>query len=168
MSNYNVTGRKLLNGKAKGGNLPVNRTLFRCMKRDMDGRPAVGNSADRLGVRIANAPGEPDIYPVNGMVAGHSGGMSATVDDPEMLPGHRKPKWLEGTARKGELFLIDGGLVTQSLAVEQRGHDINHYEFLPAYVMRIDDYQSHLESTRAHWIHIQDRQALQPYMEMRA
>jgi hypothetical protein len=68
--------------------------LFRSMKEDADGMPAIG---PMLGVRPGNAA-IPDVLAIHGtdVVLPDQGGMSVAPDDPMHLLKHRRPPSLGG------------------------------------------------------------------------
>ncbi|MCE9637382.1 MAG: hypothetical protein K8T90_16885 [Planctomycetes bacterium] len=76
--------------------------LYRTMRRDADGGPAVGRSARALGVRTEGDVR--DVTPVTGCVLPGAGGMSVAVGSPEALPPARRPVWVrrEGAPGRSE------------------------------------------------------------------
>lgn len=153
----------------QGGHLELKTTLFRGMYSAKDRKPKVGNSPNKLGVRAkGHDHGENfDVYPdANGNVA-PGAGMSVTSSDPKELPGHRKPKWLDGSSPSNELFVVEEIDVPPTLAVKQTGEKPTHFEVQPAEVMQLDVYRSELASTRGSWTFIQDAEALDNYLRQR-
>jgi hypothetical protein len=118
---------------------------------DVDGFPQIGDEGPRLGVRTINSDGDGDVAPdAAGSVHPGGGGMSVTVDDLKLLPGHRKPKWLGGKF-KGLVFMIDLARVPKALNVVQQGPEQHHFVFEPANIMSLVDLRHEVVSTRPDW-----------------
>src|SRR5438876_870665 len=73
----------------------VAECLYRSMKEDREGKPEVGRSARKLGVR----PGIDIVVEPDGTVVGGAGGMSVAPDSPANLPPHRRPPGHAGTGK---------------------------------------------------------------------
>src|SRR5262249_34038562 len=85
--------------------------LFRAMREDTDGLPALGASGRSLGVRPGNMLSS-DVAAMNpnDLVVPGDGGMSVTPDDPATLPFQRRPKSLGGKGRDPVWYLEEGDL----------------------------------------------------------
>jgi len=74
--------------------MPV-QTIYRAMRKETDGLPALGESSSTLGARAqVDIPVE-----ASGRVRPETGGMSVAPDDPRRLPKPRRPFSLGGTGR---------------------------------------------------------------------
>ena len=129
------------------------RTLYRTMFDQADGKPEVGRSADKLGVRI-EAPrprGKPD------MTVGDDGrvrpglkpeGMSVQIDDPRDAMPHRLPPELGGSSR-GVLYELDEAKLPVLLEVRSdHGH---HAVIRPRRECSLAEYEEALSSTQSAW-----------------
>ena len=119
-----------------------------------DGLPATGRDKNHLGVRV-NLPGDKkkkyaDITLDNQMMV-ISGGMSATVNDPNKLPNFLKPICLGGPVDYLELFAINDQDITKDLIAESDPPGGSHYLVKPATIMHLEEYEGHIFSTRQYW-----------------
>lgn len=117
--------------------------LYRAMKRESDGRPAIGDND--LGVRTGF-----DITPdLDGNVGPGMGGMSAS-NDPHELPIHRRPPTIGGTSKKP--VWITGSLSEfRELLIRPDSNKPSHLLVEPAHTMAFQQYRSHLSETRLRW-----------------
>src|SRR5262245_2122963 len=95
----------------------MSRFVYRAMRDDPLGGPAIGPSARTLGVRPAAPPGG-DIPVAGGQVHPNTGGMSVAPDDLMNLPPIRRPKSLGGSG-KDPVWYIDIDLLGSDLAFVQ-------------------------------------------------
>lgn len=119
--------------------------IYRSMRKEADGRPALGESSSTLGVRA-----QVDI-PVDtgGRVGPATGGMSVAPDDPRRLPKPRRPFSLGGTGRHPVFALPVPALTPDLVARVDRPPD--HAAVEPADVMAFEQYQARLWTTRDNW-----------------
>lgn len=123
-------------------------SFYRTMARDPDGRPRVGRSATMLGVRIDGE--HADVHPdARGDVRPGGGGMSVTIDDREMMPTIRRPRWIGDGASKHPLFVLMAVDVPGSLQVRDGGDAHGFVE--PVEPTPLSRYEDDLTSTRPHW-----------------
>ena len=134
--------------------------FFRGMKTSEDGFPEVGDSANHLGVRDS----ELHLDKYNHV---HPGcGMSVFINEPDKLPGHRRPRWLEGTARFSDIFSIQGRHVPSKLKIVHSGNsDPYHYQFEPPQSMPLTEYRSAIASSRPSWKRISSMHDLRKHRE---
>jgi hypothetical protein len=117
------------------------------MTEDGEGRPQVGPSARRLGVR----PGT-DI-PVNDddEVEPFAGGMSVSPDSPQHLPEHRRPEGHGGTGLD-PVWEFDTSALGDGLVYRPDDSRPEAHGFIePAWRMRLDEYEDLLALTRDSW-----------------
>ena len=120
--------------------------LFRAMKIDGDGLPAVESSARGLGARP-----NIDVPVVEGYVSAGTGGMSVTLDDAFKLPRHRLPARLGGEGRD-PVFHLEARQLPPALAVRRDAVPAEHHGLVePTVRCTFIDYQSTIQSTRHHW-----------------
>lgn len=121
------------------------RQIFRAMKED-DGHPQLGTSSSTLGVRR-----DTDI-PVNddGTVRPGTGGMSATPDDPRLLPQSRRPRGLAGGTGRDPVWRFDLGERQATVAYEQDGP--GHGVVEPSDEMAFRDYVDGVWATAVKWV----------------
>lgn len=119
------------------------RILFRAMRKDPSGGPMVGPSARTLGARPNT-----DIPVVGGYVVPDSGGLSVTLDRPEILHPFRRPPSFGGTG-KDPVWCIGedqiGGILV--FRVDTQTHGLIE----PAFPMTLDAFSNELSNTRALW-----------------
>ncbi|MGC1549090.1 MAG: hypothetical protein WA777_11230 [Rhodanobacter sp.] len=121
------------------------------MLADEYGKPLPGDEALQLGVRLQLVEDDGNDIPKDesGNVHPDTGGMSVTADDPKKLPGHRRPLWLGGRSKRGQLFVIERRYVPNSLSL--RKDDEYHHLVEPMREMAFEEYVDELVSTRPHW-----------------
>jgi hypothetical protein len=125
--------------------------LYRAMRVEADGLPAVGPTARTLGVRGLEA------YPYEDIPALHDtdivsplvGGMSVAPGDPIHLPPLRLPVSMGGRG-KDPVWQLDTNDLGPDLTFRQ--DKPVHGQIEPAGPMTRADFQSALESTRGKWI----------------
>lgn len=139
--------------------MPVPR-VYRGMFKDEGGRPAVGNSAAMLGVRIGT-----DIKPdENSNVHVDGGGMSV-APSMEMMPMHRIPKRLRSrvpAARGNNNYAVwrfgDGPFANGEFShkLDLRVTSEKHGIVTPNKTMSLPEYEEALIETREQWINDED------------
>ena|GEM_PF-6763672 len=118
--------------------------LFRKMYEDPDGKPTVGNTSMKLGVRPAD-PAQPyrksDVPAVNGsdVVNPGEGGLSCYSD----------PGKIRIQSKKLVLWSIEEKVLPQGLIV--RPDSNSHYLIEPSRGMTLDDLQNLLADSRDDW-----------------
>ena len=122
--------------------------VFRAMKEDIDGKPLVGSSSSKLGVRIE---GQYRDIPINedGTVHPKTGGMSVTPDTPEGLPKRRLPKSLGGEGRD-PVFSFEVIDLPSTLAL--RRDKPSHALVEPSKSCLFEEYEQNLHGTREDWV----------------
>lgn len=128
-------------------------TLYRTMKKDVDGFPKIENSKKGLGVKIAEDRCDHtcDIISVMDTVYPFSGGMSTIADDPAYLPAHRKPLNLAGKSND-TLYIIDKSDIPSDLRLRSDGNKF-HILIEPKKRMVVEKYLESLQITRNKWKH---------------
>jgi len=126
------------------------RWLYRSMAQAEDGWPLLGRSGSRLGVRIPPQP-DPDMPVTWGRIDPLTGGMSVTVDNPELLESHRRPEWLSGGTATHPLFRIAESALALGLKLVISEPPLGHGEVQPARSMSIQLYEALLRETRQRW-----------------
>lgn len=121
--------------------------LFRSMKKTRDGLPMCGENARCLGVRKSDIT-----IDKNDRVVPDTGGMSV-FENPEKLPKHRKPVWMEGGIGRDPLFRMNQNLLPKELTLRCTGND-GHALVEPAYVCKYLAYSSALCGTRTSWAEV--------------
>lgn len=122
--------------------------LYRSMKKDDDGYPLCGENARCLGVRrIVDIPVDE-----NENVKSCTGGMSV-FDDPERLPKHRKPCWMNGGEGRDPLFQMNADQIPVELVWRYHGQKA-HILVEPAYTCKFNDFLSAIYTTRLSWSEI--------------
>jgi hypothetical protein len=123
--------------------------LFRGMKEEADGFPAVGPSGRMLGVRPRSHP-TPDVLAndPNDSVLPGGGGMSVAPNDPVHLHRHRRPSSLGGTG-PDPVWYIDEEDLDPELRFRQ--DKATHGVIEPAQPMTLAELQNALARTRALW-----------------
>jgi hypothetical protein len=120
---------------------------YRAMEEDGEGRPTVGDTARRLGVRAGidiPVDDEDEVEPF-------SGGMSVTPDSPDGLPSHRLPPNHGGTG-KDPLWVIDSDELGDGLIYRPDDASPDTHGFVePARKMRLNDFEDLLALTRDSW-----------------
>lgn len=121
--------------------------LYRGMRPDQSQKPVCGETATVLGVRPKDIPME------NGIVRPNTGGMSVTCDDPNMLPEHRKPEAIGGTARNLMIFYIEESQLPDDLVARQdQPIEIpSHRSVEPVRPCPYVNYLASLHGTKDHW-----------------
>ncbi len=117
--------------------------IYRSMRIDINGSPLLEESARGLGVR----PGK-DILIKDGFVFPFTGGMSASPDDPNYLPNHRKPISLGGTG-KDPVFYMNTKMLPPGLKFVQDSK--THGTIQPSMAMSYEDYKTLLSITKNLW-----------------
>lgn len=119
--------------------------IYRSMRKEADGLPALGESSSTLGARAqVDIPVDTD-----GRVGPKTGGMSVAPDDPKRLPKPRRPLSLGGTGRHPVFALPVGALKPVLVARVDRPPD--HAAVEPADVTTFEQYQAQLWTTRVGW-----------------
>jgi len=126
------------------------------MKPASDGKPLCGSFSNELGVR----PDVDIVVDTAGQVHPQTGGLSATPDDPTLLPPHVRPQGLGGKG-KLPLFVIEVAQLELAGAAPDLGpplasrrdprHPLKHAFIEPARVMSLADLQACLGATRGAW-----------------
>lgn len=125
---------------------PVTR-IFRAMRKDDRGHPVCGSEPNQLGGRLGVDVPEA----IDELVETETGGMSATPDDPKLLPIYKRPKWLGG-AGKLPVFEIEVAVLDVRLRVRRDPENPERHAFVePAAAMTVNDYQAVLCATRRLW-----------------
>ena len=127
------------------------------MKKEIDGFPLCGESARCLGVRVeketGNKPLDKNQYDIpidkNERVKPLTGGMSV-YENPEKLPKHRKPSWMDGGEGRDPLFQINQKDLSSNLKLRYDGKE-SHALIEPANICKYFEYSSALCSTRKYW-----------------
>lgn len=125
--------------------------IFRAMAVDADGRPQVGPSARKLGVRGLEAGRNADV-PVadpTDVVTPGSGGMSVAPHSATNLPPLRRPATLGGSGRDPVWVLETDDLETDLRFRQDSG---THGLIEPATDMTRDEYEAALARTREKWV----------------
>lgn len=123
--------------------------LYRSMKEDMDGLPAVGQSARMLGVRPGTSA-TPDVlavHPTDKVLPGH-GGMSVAPAEAMHLQRHRRPASLGGTGRE-PVWYIEVRDLGPELDFRQDRPTQGLIE--PKRLMGLQEFQDALAGTRLNW-----------------
>lgn len=131
------------------------RVLYRAMREDERGRPRIGWSSTRLGVRVAGRLGRSqraDIVPDGaGFVGPGTGGMSVRPDRRENIPDDLLAPKYGGTGECAP-FRIREAQLPQSLQYRpEAGKETVHGFIEPAIRMHVDDYEKALFSTVELW-----------------
>ena len=119
------------------------------MKAAADGKPEVGDTFAKLGVRPARLGAKGDVKAANptDLVRPGEGGMSVGVDSPDnLLPHIRPPK------NKHPIWEIDDAELGKGLIATAAGPP--HYVVEPADEMTMDELQALLASTRDRWVRV--------------
>jgi hypothetical protein len=124
--------------------------LFRGMKADANGLPAIGPSSRTLGVRPgidipANGPAE--------LVSPGQEGMSVAPGDPFLLPIIRRPRGFGGTGRD-PVWMIDEAELGSDLKYQADPNNAGHGFVEPSWTMTLDEYQRALAATQPYWVTI--------------
>lgn len=121
--------------------------LYRGMKADPNGLPAIGPSARTLGVR----PGidVPAVRPSDSVSPGQDG-LSVTPDDPMQLPLIRRPAAFGGTGRD-PVWMIDEADLGTDLVYRSDPNRAAHGFIEPSRMMTLDEYQRALAATQPRW-----------------
>lgn len=117
------------------------------MKRDSDGMPLCGATANELGVR----PGVDIKEDPEGLVHPKTGGLSTTPDDPGLLPPHVRPASYGG---KGKLpvFVLEVAALDPQLSTRRDPKSPRRHAFIePAATMALTALQAFFCSGRADW-----------------
>ena len=120
------------------------------MRQSENGLPLVDRSATGLGVRVPDDPNA-DLPVTWGRVDPGTGGMSVTVDDPKLLPRHRRPPWLDGGTSDYPLFRLPESALSLGLKLVPQGSPLRHAEVQPTRPMSIIKYERLLEETQRAW-----------------
>lgn len=122
-------------------------TLFRAMTPGDDGLPRLGASARTLGARpVIDTPGDG-----TDVVEPGTGGMSATADDPMLLPIHRRPAAFHGTG-PDPVYAIEAADLGADLTWRTDPDGPSGHGFLePVRRMPFTEYQHALWATRPSW-----------------
>jgi hypothetical protein len=125
--------------------------------RSEAGKPAVGPTKRSLGV-VPGPSGPPKYGDIavgtDGMVRPRTGGMSTSLDSPEKLPVHRRPRALGGQGTD-PVFETETTRLPETLGthIPLPDHPDHKYHVLiePSRSMSIEDLQASLASTRDLW-----------------
>jgi len=125
----------------------VSETLYRAMSIDEDGQPRLGASSRTLGVRpLIDVPGD-----AADVVDPGVGGMSVTIEDPMLLPTHRRPSAFGGTG-PDPLFAIEREVLGPDLEWRADFEGPSGHGFVePVRTMTFDEYQEAIWATRSRW-----------------
>lgn len=117
------------------------------MEEDGEGRPRVGATARRLGVRSGwDIP-----FDDEEQVEPFTGGMSVTPNSPEGLPFFRLPAGYGGTG-KDPLWAIDSDALGDGLVYRPDDASPETHGFIePSRGMRLDEFEDLLALTRNGW-----------------
>jgi hypothetical protein len=123
--------------------------LFRSMKEDADGAPAVGASGRLLGVRPGNAA-TPDVLAAasTDLVGPGQGGMSVAPGDPLYLQRHRRPPSLGGTGQDPVWCIEEDDLGPDLIFRQDR---VTHGVIEASRTMTLQELQDALAATRSRW-----------------
>src|SRR5579872_2770888 len=121
--------------------------MFRAMKQDSEGYPAIGRSGRTLGVRVDGLQRDLPIAE-DGSVSPKTGGMSVALDKPENLPKPRLPRVLGGEGRD-PVFRMFARVLPEALVV--RPDRYPHACVEPRRRCPLDQFESALTATRNHW-----------------
>jgi hypothetical protein len=125
---------------------PAPKVLFRAMRSTPDGLPVCGQKATNLGVRERDLPPDKD-----GMVSPNKGGMSATPDDPRLLPEEFRPESLGGFGRL-PVFSVDVAKLGRELQARRDPNKPNKHVFVePAARMLFAEYERLVCATAQDW-----------------
>ena len=118
--------------------------LYRKMTADHDGKPAVGDGRNMLGVRPAD-PANPkkirDVVAAVGTDLVKPGKGMSVYNNPDEIPVHVS----------GVMWAIESDDLPAGLSPEQQGRRAAHHQIEPGWEMTLDEYQRLLESTRDLW-----------------
>lgn len=118
--------------------------LYRKMFADTDGKPAVGDGRNMLGVRPRNPSQPRQARDVNAVVGTDNvlpgEGLSAYTDSGEIPP-----------QVQGEMWVIETDDLPADLVVHQRGRNPRHYHIEPSREVELDAFQAMLANTRDLW-----------------
>jgi hypothetical protein len=127
-------------------------TLYRAMRKDLDGRPVVASStsflspARGLGVRpIVDIPVDDDGYVEPGL-----DGMSVAQGSADYLPDHRRPTALGGES-DDPLWRIEEEEIGEALNYRLDEPPPGHGVIEPAWRMTLEEYELGLAETRDAW-----------------
>lgn len=114
---------------------------------DEDGQPRLGASSRTLGVRpLIDVPGDAADAVDPGV-----GGMSASIDDPMLLPTHRRPRAFGGTG-PDPVFAIELGALGPDLEWRAELEGPSGHGFVePVRTMAFAEYQEAIWATRPRW-----------------
>ena len=129
------------------GERDVALTIYRAMRSNPDGLPAIGRWSSTLGVRVSG-PWQDIPVDANGDVAPNTGGMSVVMDDPRSLPRARRPRSLGGVGRH-PVFCLDCEKLPPTLLVRPSGRP--HALVEPSAVCKLSEYEQALHSTQPDW-----------------
>jgi hypothetical protein len=123
--------------------------LFRGMKEEAVGLPAVGPSGRMLGVRPGDAP-TPDVLAIDptDLVQPGQGGMSVAPGDPRHLQRHRRPPSLGGTGQDPVWWIEDNDLGPDLIFRQDRA---THGLIEASRPMSLQELQDALAATRPRW-----------------
>jgi hypothetical protein len=124
--------------------------LYRAMRADVDGLPAVGPTARTLGVRGLEAGSFGDIPALlqTDVVPTGVGGLSVAPNDPVHLPPLRLPISMGGQG-KDPVWELDSNDIGPDLTIRQ--DKPTHGLIEPIRPMTRAEFQSALEATRTRW-----------------
>jgi hypothetical protein len=117
--------------------------VYRAVREDAAGRPAVGPTARTLGVRPTV-----DIPVVAGQVRPNTGGMSVAPDRVDNLPPLRRPP-AHGGSGKDPVWCLD--LARLGGDLQYRPDSAAHGLIEPARAMSLDPFQEALAKTAPDW-----------------
>lgn len=110
------------------------------------GKPALGESARKLGVR----KGVDISIDESGNALHNEKGMSTSPDDPKNLPPHRRPPEFGGTG-KDPVWEADSGSLTNDKIEWCEDNPGKHGIVRPKKDMPYDEFKSSLEGTQDSW-----------------
>ena len=121
--------------------------LFRAMKEETQGLPAIGPTARTIGIR----PGL-DVPATNAadIVSPGDEGMSVSPDDPHGLPYFRRPPKFQGTG-VDPVWMLDERDLPAGLCFRPDPGNPKHGFVEPAHPMPLQDFQRLLADTQRSW-----------------
>ena len=137
-------------------------TVFRAMKRSVDGLPVVGSAVKELGVRVPPDPNADIDLDANGDVILNGKGMSVAENWRDLLP-HLVPKRLKpifpGATGSNSLACFrtgqgpfSAGPLNDRVSLVLKRHDAHAGNVVPVPSVAERQFQDDLAATRGEWI----------------